>query len=95
MVFDPIEHMFYYLILGTRGGPTRLTILDALHNPQNTNQLATLLKLDYKTVIHHLDLLRKNHLIHSQEHKKYGERFELSNGVSELIKKVRKDSGKG
>jgi DNA-binding transcriptional ArsR family regulator len=31
--------------------------------PQNANQLATSLKLDYRTIRHHLEVLEKNKLI--------------------------------
>jgi len=48
------------LTAGTRGGPTRAKILETLRKkPQNTNQLAHLLKMDYKTVSTILTCLRK------------------------------------
>ncbi|MBI4043842.1 MAG: winged helix-turn-helix transcriptional regulator [Candidatus Diapherotrites archaeon] len=61
-----------WLIAGTRGGPTRACILLALvDNPLNANRLSTTLKLDYKTVLHHLEKLRKDNLVVLREHK-YG-----------------------
>jgi len=53
-----------YLIKGTRGGETRALILKNLsERSYNANQLANILKLDYKTVRYHLDILIKNNII--------------------------------
>lgn len=53
-----------WLITGTRGGETRAKILNAINNaPQNANQLSKRLNVDYKTVRHHLAILKKNKLI--------------------------------
>jgi len=53
-----------WLIAGTRGGLTRAKIIITLkETPQNANQLATSLKLDYRTIRHHLEVLEKNKLI--------------------------------
>lgn len=42
----------------------RARIILALHNrPYNANQLTQLFGIDYKTVRHHLDVLRKHHVI--------------------------------
>jgi DNA-binding IclR family transcriptional regulator len=50
---------------------TRTEILMRLQaHPHNTNQLAKLLNLDYKTVQHHLDVLVENRLL--SRHGKYG-----------------------
>lgn len=62
----------WYLIAGTRGGKTRARILNALlDRPYNANQLTEVLSLDYKTIKHHLEVLRKNNLI-EVEGEKYG-----------------------
>lgn len=56
-----MEAVLWYVLTGTRGGPNRLRILGALDDrPQNANQLAETLDLDYKTVRHHLDVLVEN-----------------------------------
>jgi len=56
-----LKYLLGWLIAGTRGGPTRARIIEALkESPQNANQLATLLKMDYKTMRHHLDVFEKN-----------------------------------
>ncbi len=60
----PIRQLLGWLITGTKGGKTRAQIIKALKkSPQNTNQLATLLKVNYKTIRHHLEILEKNKLI--------------------------------
>ena len=62
----PLKHLLGWLIAGTRGGPTRARIITTLkENPQNANQLATLLGLDYRTIRHHLNVLQKNKIITS------------------------------
>jgi DNA-binding transcriptional ArsR family regulator len=59
-----MEYSLGWLIAGTRGCVTRAKIIGALkESPQNANQLASLLRLDYGTVRHHLSVLLKNYLI--------------------------------
>jgi len=61
-----LKYLLGWLIAGTRGGPTRAKIIRALkESPQNANQLATILKMDYKTMRHHLEVLEKNKIITS------------------------------
>ena len=61
-----LKYLLGWLIAGTRGGPTRARIIEALNKtPQNANQLATLLKMDYKTMRHHLKVLEKNRMLTS------------------------------
>jgi len=59
-----LRQLLWYLIAGTRGGVNRARILEALRErPYNANQLAEALRLDYRTIRHHLHLLEKNGLI--------------------------------
>ena len=59
-----IKYILGWLIAGTRGGMTRAKIILTLkESPSNANQLSTNLKLDYRTVRHHLDILLKNKLV--------------------------------
>lgn len=59
-----MEAVLWYVLTGTRGGPNRLRVIQALEEqPRNANQLATELDLDYKTVRHHLDVLQENGVI--------------------------------
>ncbi len=66
MLRGSFKHLLQWLIAGTRGGVNRARIITALHNePRNANQLSSLLDLDYRTIRHHLDLLKKNGLLTS------------------------------
>lgn len=62
----PLKYLLGWLIAGTRGGVTRAQIIKGLkEKPQNANQLANLLKMDYRTIRHHLGILEKNRIITS------------------------------
>jgi DNA-binding transcriptional ArsR family regulator len=59
-----LRQLLWYMLAGTRGGVNRARVLEALkERPHNAHQLSEALALDYRTVRHHLDLLRKNGLI--------------------------------
>jgi predicted transcriptional regulator len=61
---QPLKQLLGWLITGTKGGKTRAQIIKIVKsNPQNANQLATQLKVDYKTIRHHLTILQKNKII--------------------------------
>lgn len=46
------------LLIGRKGGITTVIITDEiLHHPSNANQLSKVLKLDYKTITYHLDIM--------------------------------------
>ncbi|MDR2203959.1 MAG: winged helix-turn-helix domain-containing protein [Nitrososphaerota archaeon] len=76
-----LKYLLGWLIMGTRGGTNRAKILEILKNkPQNANQFAVLLGLDYKTVRHHLDILEKNNLITS-----VGDRYGVTYFLSQLM----------
>jgi DNA-binding transcriptional ArsR family regulator len=71
-------YLLGWLIAGTRGGVTRARIISTLNEtPQNANQLASQLKLDYRTVRHHLNVLQKNNIITSAGDR-YGTTYFLS-----------------
>jgi DNA-binding transcriptional ArsR family regulator len=56
----PLKYLLGWLIAGTRGGATRAKIIETLkETPQNANQLATLLGMDYRTIRHHIKVLGK------------------------------------
>lgn len=70
----PLRHLIGWLIAGTRGGITRGHIIMSLKEmPQNANQLANNLKLDYQTVRHHLKILKENGVIISM-----GEKYSIT-----------------
>jgi DNA-binding transcriptional ArsR family regulator len=92
-----LKYLLGWLIAGTRGGPTRAKIIEALkESPQNANQLATILKMDYKTMRHHLEVLEKNRIITSMGDR-YGATYFLSQMMEdnyalfeEIVKKIGK-----
>ena len=79
MANDPhARRLLWFVFTGSRGGLNRLRIITALkEKPQNTNQLANELGLDYKAIQHHINVLEKNNLI-SKEGEKYGITFFIS-----------------
>jgi DNA-binding transcriptional ArsR family regulator len=72
---DPeLRRLIWYLLGGTRGGENRARIIHELRNrPCNLNQLATRLSLEYRSIQHHIEVLKKNRLVTSQ-----GERYGLT-----------------
>jgi len=69
------ERSAKYLISATRGGPMRAMILQELIKmPLNPNQLALRLGVDYKTIAHHLGVLKKMNWVTSGA-EKYGGMF--------------------
>lgn len=59
-----MEGTLWHVLAGTEGGPNRARIIRAIdERPRNANQLADALDLDYKTVRHHLDVLRDNDIV--------------------------------
>jgi len=62
----PMERLLFWLLEGTKGGPTRIALLSLLkRKPMNARQLSLAAGLDYKTVEHHIDLLVKNSVLES------------------------------
>jgi predicted transcriptional regulator len=77
----PIKQLLGWLIIGTKGGKTRSQIIKTLKkSPQNSNQLAALLKVNYKTIRHHITVLEKNKLITSA-----GDHYSTAYFLSELM----------
>jgi len=77
---DPrFKRLLWYLIGSTRGGINRAKIINFLkENPSNANQLSIQLKLEYKTVTHHLKVLNKNSLIITDNEDSYGATYFIS-----------------
>jgi DNA-binding transcriptional ArsR family regulator len=71
---DPrFKRILWYLIASSRGGVNRAKIIDLVNSrPANANQIASELKLDYKTVLHHLKVLSENGLIVTDNKETYG-----------------------
>jgi len=79
----PLKYLLGWLIAGTRGGLTRAKILMTIkETPQNANQLASRLKMDYRTIRHHLEVLEKNKIIVSAG-EGYGTTYFLSQVMEE------------
>lgn len=74
-----MKNLLWYLIAGTKGGETRGKIIELLNkNPSNANKIAEVLKLDYKTIRHHLEVLEKNNIITAVNKGNYGAVYFLS-----------------
>ena len=71
---ETFKRLLWWIIAGTRGGRSRGKIILILkERPSNASQLADMLKMDYKTIRHHLDVLLENKLI-----VKMGEKYAAS-----------------
>lgn len=75
-----LKRVLWHLLGGTRGAPLRIAILGILRQrPSNTNQLAVELGADYKTIQHHLRVLRENRLVDTYaggpEASRYGQTY--------------------
>lgn len=76
--------LMWYLLVGTRGGPNRIRILQRLNDtPANAHQLASALGLDYRTVRHHLRLLERNGAIARPVQNAYAAPYELAPYLAE------------
>lgn len=77
---DPrFKRVLWYLIGSTKGGANRAKILKLLNErPANPNQLSTVLRLDYKTILHHLKILSENGLVITDDRDKYGATYFLT-----------------
>jgi len=80
---DPkqIKMLFWSVFAGSKGCFNRVKIVLKLkHTPLNTNQLSELLKLDYKVIERHLEVLEKNNLV-----TKVGIRYSVTYFLSPLL----------
>ncbi len=75
---DSRTRVLYWLLNASRGGPTRIRILNVLNSkPMNTRKLAMELSLDYKTIQGHVELLIENDIIYTPK-TGYGQVFFIS-----------------
>ena len=81
--------LMWYLLYGTRGGPNRRRLLEALdRSPANAHQLAALLSLDYRTVRHHLRLLERNGAVTRPVGDAYATPYEISGAASAYLERI-------
>lgn len=96
---DAYRSLLWYLLVGTRGGPNRIRILEELAtSPQNAHRLAEALSLDYRTVRHHLRLLEKNGLVTRPVGDAYAAPYELAPQLTarfDVIREVRDGGPRG
>lgn len=82
-----LKQSLWHLLAGTRGGITRIDIIELLRKrPYNTNQLHEKLKLDYKTIQHHVKVLMDENVITCSDKNKYGNMYFLSPLFEENIR---------
>lgn len=64
-ILDPaFKRVMMFLFLATRGGDNRMKIVRLLRrDPMNANRIREELKLDYKTIQHHVQILKENKVI--------------------------------
>lgn len=80
-----MKQLLWYLLAGTRGGGTRARIIHSLiRKPKNAHQLAKTLKLDYKTVQHHLNILIENRIL-TPVGKRYGAAYFPSEELKSIM----------
>ena len=76
IVFDSnLKRLYWYIFAGMKGGPTRIKMVKILlQKPLNINQIKTELGMDYKTILHHLEVLKKNNWV-TAKGDRYGNLF--------------------
>jgi len=78
--------LMWYLLFGTRGGPNRRRLLDALsRSPANAHQLSEALELDYRTVRHHLRILERNGAVIRPVGDAYATPYEICDSTSAYL----------
>ncbi len=81
-----LRRLLWYLLGGTRGGPNRAEIIKTLQNrPSNANQLAEILRVDYKTIQHHIRILEENGLVSLANKGSYGAVLFLTTKMEEAL----------
>lgn len=96
MGMDSFEQTMYWLLSGSKGSLNRIKILHYLEKkPANVNELSKELKLNYKTMQHHIGLLLENNLLVAKGNK-YGQMYFLSDvfvSKRELFNKLAGNDG--
>ncbi|MDG6999613.1 MAG: winged helix-turn-helix transcriptional regulator [Nitrososphaerota archaeon] len=70
--FESEDQMFWWLIIGSKGGSTRAKMLQLIcERPMNAHQLSEAMNVNYRTATFHLDVMLRNGLVMA-EGPKYG-----------------------
>jgi len=97
-VTSAFRSLLWYLLVGTRGGPNRIRILEELRQrPYNAHQLAEALGVDYRTVRHHLVLLERHQLVMRPAGAAYASPYELTPYLAqnfEVVEEIRTGDGR-
>ena len=81
-----LRRLLWYLLGGTRGGPMRAEIIKTLQQrPCNAHQLSEALRVDYKTIQHHVRILDENGLVVSSKKGAYGAVLLLTPKMEEAL----------
>ncbi|MGC9071807.1 MAG: ArsR/SmtB family transcription factor [Acidilobus sp.] len=87
--FRDLDHLLWWVFVGTRGGAMRLRIVEELsRGPMNANRLTQVLGVNYRTVRHHLDILVQAGLV-VMEGPRYGQLYYLSREMTEALERVK------
>ena len=92
-----MKDILWYLLLGSRGGECRARIINSMHEtPKNINAISRELRLDYKSVLHHIRMLEKHGIIGAINKGNYGAAYFISENYrnSELIREIWERFGK-
>lgn len=93
------RHLMWHTFAATKGGENRIRMIELLRErPYNAHQLSKELKVDYRTILHHVKILVDNQFITCEE-KRYGEMYFLTQlfeseaaTFEEILNKLRKSN---
>jgi DNA-binding transcriptional ArsR family regulator len=87
---DQYLRMWWWVLVGSRGGATRARILKLLmEKPMNKHQIAKALGLSYTTIEHHIKVLEDSELVEKLPGARYGAPYYLSRTARERIDEVK------
>ncbi|MBD3230074.1 MAG: ArsR family transcriptional regulator [Candidatus Lokiarchaeota archaeon] len=76
----------YWWLFGRAGGLTRINIVKLLlKRPYNANQIANELKMSYRNIKHHLEILEEASLVAENSDQKYGRIYVLDSNFNNKI----------
>lgn len=77
--------ILWYVFVGSRGGETRMCIVDSLmEKPKNPRELALELKMDYSTITHSIKVLEKNRIVFTEK-KEYAAKYQIAPEFQSLL----------